>query len=62
MVYERVGDIMLNILPVTKLKDGSILTVLRTPRGKFVARAKSELKTDRFLRIKPMKVIDSSCT
>ena len=57
VVYTRVGDIMLNILPATVLKDGAILTVLKTPRGKFVVRPKAELKTSRFVRSRPMKVL-----
>ncbi len=54
VVYELVGEVMLNKLPATIPKDGSMLAILKTPRGRFIARPVKELKSSRFIRLRPM--------
>jgi hypothetical protein len=53
VVYEALGEVMLNKIAMTRLKDGSYLVILRAPSGRILARPKEEFKGGRFVRLKP---------
>lgn len=54
VVYDYIGELMLNKATTTALKDGSLLVILRTKSGRVIARPKDEFKDGRFIRLKPM--------
>jgi hypothetical protein len=55
VIYEYVAEVMLNKSPATVPKDGSMLAILKTSKGTFIARPVKELRGSRFIRLRPMR-------